>query len=496
MPTNQTEPYSDIVLIGTGIMSATLGTLLRQLEPTWSIRIFERMDQVAIESSEAWNNAGTGHSAFCELNYTPEKEDGTIEIKKAIQIAGAFEVSKQFWAALVQKGIIADPKAVIRRIPHMSFVWGKENTTYLQKRYAAMRMHPLFEELQFSTDPARIAEWVPLIMEGRDPAQPVAATRMDIGTDVNFGTLSRSMFGYLQSEESVELQMHREVEDLKRLDNGLWEVKVKNLDTDESSRYTTRFVFIGAGGGSLPLLEKSDIPEGRGYGGFPISGQWLVCNRPELIARHNAKVYGKASVGSPPMSVPHLDIRLIEGQKALLFGPFAGFSTKFLQHGSYMDLPLSVNWDNIWPLISAGAHNLPLTKYLIGQVTQSDEDRIAALLEYFPLAQAEDWRLQQAGQRVQVIKKDAEEGGVLEFGTEVVYAADGSLATLLGASPGASTSVSIMLDVLQKCFPDQLNTADWKNTLTSLIPTYGSALTEDAALCRATRKQTAEVLDL
>ncbi len=497
MPDNHNKPYSDVILIGTGIMSATLGAQLRQLQPDWSIRIFERMDEVAIESSEAWNNAGTGHSAFCELNYTPEKEDGSIEIKKAVQIASSFEVSKQFWACLVQMGIIPDPKLVIRRTPHMSFVWGEENTTFLRKRWEAMRRHPLFEDMQFTTDPAQITEWIPLVMEGRDPSQAVAATRMDIGTDVNFGTLSRSLFKYLQAEEAVELHCHHEVHDLKRLDNGNWEVAVKDLSSGENAHYIAPFVFIGAGGGSLPLLEKSDIPEGKGYGGFPISGQWLVCTRPDLIARHDAKVYGKASVGSPPMSVPHLDIRLIEGQEALLFGPFAGFSTKFLKHGSYLDLPLSVKWDNIWPLISAGARNLDLTKYLIGQVTQSDEDRMEALLEYFPLARPEDWKLQQAGQRVQVIKRGAEEGGgVLEFGTEVVYAADGSLATLLGASPGASTSVSIMLDVLQKCFPERVVTPAWQEKLRSLIPTYGSAISQDADLCRATRKRTAEVLEL
>ncbi len=496
MKTHPTVRHSDVVLIGTGIMSATLGTLLRQLEPQWTIRIFERMDQVAIESSEAWNNAGTGHSAFCELNYTPEKPDGSIDIGKAIQIASAFEVSKEFWATLVRQGIIADPAAVIRRTPHMSFVWGEEDVAFLRKRYDALRTHPLFEAMQFSDNAAQIAGWIPLVMAGRDPAQTIAATCMDIGTDVNFGTLSRTMFHNLQQDEQVDILLHREVDDLKRLDGGGWELAVQNLDTDTTIRYTSRFVFIGAGGGSLPLLEKSDIPEGRGYGGFPISGQWLVCNRPDIIAQHDAKVYGKAKVGSPPMSVPHLDIRLIEGREALLFGPFAGFSTKFLKHGSYLDLPLSVKWDNIWPLVSAGARNLPLTKYLIGQVTQSHEDRMEALLEYFPLAKTEDWTLQQAGQRVQVIKKDAEEGGVLEFGTEVVYAADGSLAALLGASPGASTAVSIMLDVLQKCFPEEVATSAWQSSLAALIPSYGSSLAENAALCRATRQRTAKVLGL
>jgi malate dehydrogenase (quinone) len=488
--------YSDVILIGTGIMSATLGTFLKKLEPTWTINIFERMDKVAIESSEAWNNAGTGHSAFCELNYTSEKPDGSIHIDKALKIAESFEVSKEFWATLVQQDIIENPTEFIRHIPHISFVWGEKNVNFLRKRYEAMREHPFFAEMQYSEDAAELANWMPLVMEGRDRTQKVAGTRMDIGTDVNFGALSRSLFTYLEQDKNVTMRLHHEVEDIKRLANGLWELTVKDLDTGEETKYVTQFVFIGAGGGSLPLLEKADISEGKGYGGFPISGQWLVCNKQDIIEKHHAKVYGKASVGSPPMSVPHLDTRMIDGQQALLFGPFAGFSTKFLKHGSYMDLPLSVKWDNIFPLVSAGIHNIPLTKYLITQVTQSENDRLNALLEYFPTAKLEDWTLQQAGQRVQVIKKDEAEGGILEFGTEVVYAEDGSLATLLGASPGASTSVSIMIDVLRKCFPEYIDSPEWTAELSKLIPSYGKDLAENSELCYATRTRTSQILEL
>lgn len=488
--------YSDVILIGTGIMSATLGTFLKKLEPQWTMRIFERMDRVAMESSEAWNNAGTGHSAFCELNYTPQNTEGAVNISKAVKIAESFEVSKEFWASLVEKGIIGDPLEVIRHIPHISFVWGEEDTTFLRNRYAAMRLNALFSDMQYSEDPSVLKEWMPLVMEGRDADEQVAGTRMDIGTDVNFGTLSRMMLSNLENGDNVDVQLHHEVEDIKRRFDGLWELTVKNLETEETRYYTTKFVFIGAGGGSLSLLEKSDIPEGRGYGGFPISGQWLVCNKPEIIAKHHAKVYGKAKVGSPPMSVPHLDTRMIDGNQALLFGPFAGFSTKFLKHGSYLDLPQSVKWSNIMPLIQAGINNIPLTKYLVGQVTQAHDERIDALLEYFPSAKTEDWKLQEAGQRVQVIKKDEKEGGVLEFGTEVVYAKDGSLATLLGASPGASTSVSIMLDVLAKCFPQAVASVKWQKKLVQLIPSYGQSIARDAELCKKTRKRTAEILKL
>ena len=493
---NKQNNYTDIILIGTGIMSATLGTLLKKLSPQWTMNIFERMDKVAIESSEAWNNAGTGHSAFCELNYTTERPDGSINIEKAIKIAESFEVSKSFWASLVTEGIIADPDNIINYTPHISFVWGDENTAFLRKRYEAMRVHPLFSDMVFSADPDEMTQWMPLILEGRDTAQPVAATRVDIGTDVNFGTLSRDMFRFLAADDKTTLRLHHQVDDIERLENGLWQITVKDLDTHQIAKYATQFLFIGAGGGSLPLLEKADIPEGNGYGGFPISGQWLVCNDPTVIEKHAAKVYGKASVGAPPMSVPHLDTRLIDGKKALLFGPFAGFSTKFLKNGSYLDLMLSVKWNNIVPLVSAGVHNIPLTKYLVSQVTQSHDERIEALKAYFPLAEKKDWTLQDAGQRVQVIKKDDAEGGVLEFGTEVVYAHDGSLATLLGASPGASTSVSIMLDVLQKCFPELIHSPEWQAELTRLIPIYGQSLSRNAALCQDTRQRTAHILRL
>lgn len=487
----------DVLLIGGGIMSATLGTLLSRLAPEWKIKVFERMDRVTAESSEAWNNAGTGHSAFCELNYTPEMPDGRINIDKAVKIAAQFEVSKQFWASMVEAEIIKNTAEFIHKTPHMSFVWGDEDVSFLNKRYTAMQQHPLFKGMQFTTSTEELSDWMPLVMQGRHLNQPMAATRMDIGTDVNFGALTRNLFTFLEdTDNEVTVHLQHEVEDISRTKDGHWRVEVKNLETDVETVYTAKFVFIGAGGGSLPLLEKSDIPEGKGYGGFPISGQWLVCNNAAIIQQHAAKVYGKAKVGAPPMSVPHLDARMIDGQQALFFGPFAGFSTKFLKNGSYMDLPLSVKWSNLIPLISAGLNNIPLTKYLIEQVTLSEEDRMQALREYYPDAKNEDWALKYAGQRVQVIKKDAKEGGVLEFGTEVVCSQDGTLATLLGASPGASTSVSIMLDVLQKCFPQQMATVDWQQKIKQMIPSYGQSLAENADLLQQVRTRTHSVLGL
>lgn len=490
------ENNVDVVLIGAGIMSATLGMLLKELQPDMTIEIVERLDVAAAESSDAWNNAGTGHSAFCELNYTPQHADGSIDTSKAITIAESFEVSKQFWAFLIQQQIIQEPETFIRRIPHMSFVWGDENVDYLQRRYAALQQCHLFHGMLYSEDRAQLAEWMPLVMEGRDPAEPVAATRMEIGTDVNFGALTRDLFKYLQTMPGVQHHFHTEVLDLQQERDGRWRVNVRDRDGGPARDIRARFVFIGAGGGSLPLLLKSDIPEGKGYGGFPVGGQWLVCKNPALIARHEAKVYGKAAVGSPPMSVPHLDTRVIDGQKALFFGPYAGFSTKFLKHGSLLDLPLSVKANNMLPMLAAGMDNLPLTKYLIEQVMQSPQDRLDALREYVPEAQIEDWELEIAGQRVQVIKKDAEHGGILEFGTEVVSSKDGTISALLGASPGASTAVSIMLTLLGRCFPEQMQTEAWQSKLKVMIPSYGQSLANDAELAAKTRAFTSQILDL
>jgi malate dehydrogenase (quinone) len=490
------EVDADVILIGAGIMSATLGVLLKELNPNLTIEIYERLDVAAAESSDAWNNAGTGHSAFCELNYTPQKANGTVEIKKAISIAESFEVSKQFWTYLLDKGILKDPQAFIRHIPHLSFVWGKKNVDFLKTRYNTLKDCNLFKEMEYAEDPTTIKEWMPLVMDGRDDSEAIAATKMDLGTDVNFGSLTREMFTYLAKQEGVHMHFHHEIKDLDKQDDGNWEVKVKNLTTRSRKKRFAKFVFIGAGGGSLLLLEKSNIKEGKGFGGFPVSGQWLKCTNEEVIAQHHAKVYGKAAVGAPPMSVPHLDTRIINGKQALLFGPYAGFSTKFLKNGSYFDLAASIKLSNIRPMISAGLKSMDLTKYLIDQVRQSPEDRFEALKEYMPNANINDWELEVAGQRVQVIKKKPSGGGILEFGTEVVSAGDGSIAALLGASPGASTAVSIMIDLLNRCFKKQMQSPEWQAKVKEMIPSFGKKLAEDDDLCEETRKRTSAALQL
>jgi malate dehydrogenase (quinone) len=493
---NTQNSATDVVLIGAGIMSATLGIMLKELQPDLTIEIFERLDVMAAESSDAMNNAGTGHSAFCELNYTPQLQDGSVDISKAIKIAEQFEVSKEFWSFLIESQIIQSPKSFIYPVPHMSFVWGEGNVSYLKKRYEALVKHHFFKDMQYSDDAAKLKSWIPLVMEGRDPNEKVSANRMDLGTDVNFGALTNSLFNYLKQQPGVSLHLQHEVRDLTRNNDQSWNVQVKDLATGTKRKLNAKFVFVGAGGGALHLLQKSNIPESKGFGGFPVSGQWLVCHNPQVIERHQAKVYGKASVGSPPMSVPHLDTRMINGKRALLFGPYAGFSTRFLKKGSLLDLFTSIKPSNIFPMMKAGIDNIPLTKYLISQVTQSEDDRVASLRDYFPNVKKEDWDLDIAGQRVQVIKKDPKRGGVLEFGTEVVTAADGSIAALLGASPGASTSVSIMIQLIERCFKNKAQTLEWKEKLKRMIPSYGQSLSKNAELAIQTRGRTSQILEL
>lgn len=486
---------TDVVLMGAGIMSATLGMILKELDPDITIQIFERLDQAGTESSDAWNNAGTGHSAFCELNYTPQKPDGSVDISKAIKIAESFEVSREFWAYLVEKKYIK-PSEFITQVPHIALVWGEDNVAYLKKRYDLMHANPLFKEMVYTEDRDLMMQWAPLVMRGRKSTQKVAATSMGIGTDVNFGNLTRSMIKQLEKMPGVTIHYNVEALDLDPDGKGGWDVFVRNLLSRRKAQCNAKFVFIGAGGATLHLLKRAEINERKGYGGFPVSGLWLKCLNEELIAKHNAKVYGKASVGAPPMSVPHVDSRMINGKKELLFGPFAGFSTKFLKNGSLMDLPKSIRPDNALPMIFAGLKNMPLTKYLIEQVRQTPEERHAALREYIPFTKLEDWELKEAGQRVQVIKKDKEKGGVLEFGTEVVVAEDGTVAALLGASPGASTATSAMLGLLSKCFTKQSKSAAWQSKLKEMVPSFGASLSQNESLLKETRKRTAAILEL
>lgn len=491
-----TTEKTDVLLIGGGIMSASLGTWLHELQPGWKQLMVEKLDGVALESSNGWNNAGTGHSANMELNYTPERADGSIDVSKALEINESFMISRQFWTAQVRRGVLHDPHSFINSTPHMSFVWGDKNVDYLDKRYKALQQTTLFQGMQFSTDHNQIAQWAPLIMQGRDPQQKVAATWTPVGTDVNYGEITRQLIGSLKKSDNFTLETSAEVTDFKRNPDNSWHVTVTDVKDGKQHAVDAKYVFIGAGGGALKLLQKTGIPEADNYAGFPVGGSFLVTENPEITSQHMEKVYGQASVGAPPMSVPHLDARFLDGKRVVLFGPFATFSTKFLKNGSFMDLLKTTTTSNFMPMTHVGLDNFDLVKYLIGQVMLNDDDRFAALKEYYPAARKEDWKLIQAGQRVQIIKKDAEKGGVLKLGTEVVTDQQKTVAALLGASPGASTAAPITLNVIKKLFPEQFNSPEWQSKIKAIIPSFGQQLNGNTALTQQVWDSTAETLNL
>ncbi len=474
-------------------MSATLGTLLHELQPDWKIVAFERLSDVAQESSNPWNNAGTGHAALCELNYMPRNGDGPLDPAKAVAINEQFQQSRQFWSSLVSKGVLDEPSTFINATPHMTFVRGEKDVAYLKDRYEVLKDQPLFEGIEYSEDSRVINQWAPLLMQKRRKGEPFAATRVPAGTDVDFGALTHQLFDHL-TDAGVRVYTNHEVRSLKKQKDGSWQIKYRNALGHTPGRLNAKFVFVGAGGWALKLLQRSGIPEIKGYGVFPIGGQFLKTSNPAVVARHQAKVYSQASVGAPPMSVPHLDTRVVDGEASLLFGPFATFSPKFLKNGSMLDIVSQVRPHNLWPMLRVAFANPDLITYLLGELTKTHRKKVDSLRVFMPTAKDEDWTLIQAGQRAQVMKKDPNKGGVLQFGTEVVSAADGSIAGLLGASPGASTAVPIMLGLLQKCFPEHY--AGWEPALRELIPTYGTTLNDDAAAAEKSIAATADALNI
>lgn len=484
----------DLICVGGGIMSATLALLAKIIDPKIKILILERLEDVALESSAAWNNAGTGHSALCELNYCPEEEDGSVSIDKAVNICSQFEVSKQFWSYLITENLMQNPKSFIHSVPHYSWVNGRENVAYLEKRYKTMKQHFMFDTIEFTKDLDKMSSWFPLIATGRTLNEATAASKVGRGTEVNFEVLTKKLYDILDKKFGIKVQFQREVSDIDPDEDVEWCAEVKDLQTNDVAYFDAKHVFIGAGGGSLLLLQKVEIEEKDGYGGFPVSGQWLVCNNESVINQHHAKVYSKAGPEDPPMSTPHLDTRFINGKKELLFGPFAGFSPKFLKEGSNLDLFKSITWDNIAPMLGAFWHNLPLTKYLVKQLAMSHEDRMDDLRKFVKDANSEDWELKIAGQRVQIIKKDEYERGILQFGTEIVNSKDGRITCLLGASPGASTGVHIMLEVLKTAFPELLVSEKAKLILKEMVPTWNSEVTR--ASFEKNLERTKEILEL
>ncbi|HTJ78019.1 MAG TPA: malate dehydrogenase (quinone) [Rariglobus sp.] len=462
----------DVIIVGSGIMSANLAALLKRLDPKLGIQVYEVTEELAQEASHGWNNAGTGHAGICELSYTPtQNADGTVDVSNAIKIFEQFEKSRQFWAYAIAEGMAENPKEFINPVNHLSFVHGAKWVDYLRARHSAMAAHHFFKEMEFTTEHATIGSWAPLLTEGRADV-PIAATKMDTGTDVNFGEISRKLLGWLGRQPGCGIATNHRVTDLDKTSAG-WDVTIRDLATGTTRHNTAKFVFVGAGGGSLHLLQKAGIPESKGIGGFPIGGQWLVCDNPTIVARHQAKVYGQPLDAAPTMAVPHLDTRILDGKKTLLFGPFAAWTTKFLhKKGSVLDLPGSVKPHNLATLLKIGASNLDLVKYLVQQGTQSMDDRMEVLHVFYPDAKKEDWKLIDAGIRVQAIKKTDGQAGIVHYGTEVITNEDRTLSALLGASPGASVSVHIVLEVIQKCLPHLLTTEEGKARMKAMIPTY------------------------
>lgn len=480
-----TPHVADVVLIGGGVMSATLGALLARLQPDWSIVVLERLGELAGESSGPWNNAGTGHSGLCELNYMPDADDPA----RAEEIGRQFHLSRQFWAALVEAGELPRPESIVNPMPHMDVVFGERDVAYLRRRFATLRRSPLFSAMEYTEDPEVIRRWAPLLMDGRTEVGPTAATRYRAGTDVDFGALTRAL---TDTMAGADIRMHHEVTGLARGGDGVWTVGGRDRDRGERFSIGARFVFVGAGGYALRLLQKSGIPEVRGYAVFPIGAQFLRTDNPDVVARHHAKVYGQAAVGAPPMSVPHLDRRVVDGRPSLMFGPYATFSTRLLRHGSLVDLFATIRPHNIAPLLAVGVQNLSLVRYLIGELLASRKRKFAQLKRFHPSADPGDWELVQAGQRAQLIKPHPRKVGVLTFGTEVVTGAGGSIAGLLGASPGASVAPAVMVDLLATCFPE--NREKWGPALRALMPGIESPVDADQTTVDRSLDRTGRIL--
>ena len=485
----------DVVLIGSGIMSSTLAVMLKQLDPRLRIQMFEVTSELAREASDGWNNAGTGHAGICEISYTPERDQhGAVPITRALKIFEQFEHSKQFWGALAAAGVVGAPADFIHAVPHICFVNRADDVDFLQTRHAAMIKHHFFRGMELTNDPAVIHDWAPLVMEGRAPGS-VAAT-VGAGTEVDYGLLARRLCCWLTRQEDCGIAAGWKVTGLAR-GSGKWRVEVQCNATSEKRRLETRFVFVGAGGGSLPLLQSTGLAEVAGLAGFPIGGQWLVSDEPSICARHDAKVYGAPPPSSPSLGAGHFDVRRLNGRRQLFFGPFASWTPRFLKHtGRLSDLPLSIRAGNVCALLRTAIRNQSLVRYLVAQGLQTKRDRMEALREYYPNAQPEHWRVVEAGIRVQAIKK--EDRGALYFGTEVFSSAERSLAALLGASPGASVSVNVAFETIQTCLPHLLVGAEGLKRMRQMIPTFEHDLKQpaNAALFEKSSREAEERLHL
>ncbi|NLU84424.1 malate:quinone oxidoreductase [Rhodococcus sp. HNM0569] len=438
---------TDILLIGGGIMSTTLAAMLALDEPTRRITLVERAGSLAAESSSAWNNAGTGHSGYCELNYMPDPEDP----RGPQAVADLYARTRDWWSALERRGLL-DTADFLHPTPHIDLVFGNRDVEYLRRRFATLVRDPRFRDMEYTEDPDVIAQWAPLTMRGRHAPEPMAATRHRHGTDIDFGALTRTL-GELVARSGGTIATSHEVRRLYRRAEGGWTVTGKNTKDGGAFRIHAAFVFVGAGGRALRLLQQGGVPEVRGYGVLPVGAGFFRCSRAEVVEHHEGKVYGQADVGAPPMSVPHLDKRMVDGRGHVMFGPYAMFSTRLLKHGSLVDFFATLQWHNLPVLAAALRDNLGLVRYLIGQLLASDRRKFAQLRRFYPEADRDHWEFFAAGQRAQLVTPDPDRGGALRSGTELVMSEDRSIAGLLGASPGASVAVPAMEDLVRECFP-------------------------------------------
>jgi malate dehydrogenase (quinone) len=486
-----TRPYkSDTLIVGAGIMGATLASILKEIDSDLKIDMVEALDSPALESSEANNNAGTGHAGYCELNYTPLLSNDKIDIEKAVQVNLGFEMSLQYWSYLTKKYRLFSPSKFIKRVPHISLVNGDKNIAFLKKRYLALKNNPLFNSIEFSSNFKTITKWIPLL-KTKKSQRKYAATKVEIGTDVNFGEITYELISILNTKKKFHLHTNQKAIAINENEDDSWSVKLNN-----GNKIKAKFIFIACGGNSLKLLQKTKIYEQNSYAGFPINGQWLVCNNPKIVALHKAKVYGKAEIGSPPMSMPHLDLRIIDGKKILMFGPFASFTFKFLISGSFFDFISSIKFHNLKTLCIVFLKEWALLIYLIKQNFKPHKSRIADLKQFFPDANTKEWHLKDAGIRVQIMKKSRAGSSKLEFGTEIIFSKKNNLAALLGASPGASISVQSMIEVIEKCFLKKENSIAWKNKIKKMIPSYGVDLVKNPRLLKKIRSHNQRTLGI
>ena len=481
---------TDVLIVGAGIMGVTLASILKEVDSNLRVDIVEALNKPALESSRAFNNAGTGHAGYCELNYTPLLSNNKIDIQKAIQINTGFEISLQYWSYLTKKYRVFSPKKFIKRVPHISLVNSDKNIAYLKKRYFALKKNPLFKTIEFSSNFKTIEKWIPLF-KGKKSVKKYAATKVEMGTDVNFGEITYQLISILKTKKNFRLRTKHKLTDIKENNDGTWSVKLNG-----NKKINANFIFIASGGDSLKILQKTKVHEQSGYAGFPVNGQWLICKNPKVVAMHKAKVYGKAEIGSPPMSAPHLDLRVIDGKDILMFGPFASFTSKFLISGSFFDLIGSIKFHNLKTLLMVFIKEWPLVIYLIKQSFKNHRSRMNDLKKFYPEANSKDWQLEKAGIRVQIMKQDRKKVPKLEFGTEIIFSQKNNLAALLGASPGASISVKSMIEVAERCLLNKNKSDDWKKKIKKMIPSYGIDLNKNPSLLRKIRSRNQKTLGI